>query len=75
MISEKTLIPISLVVMIGGFIFWAASLDQQVKHHTVALNSMPLTLESMREKQDKVTESVFQMRGDIEVIKKMLEKK
>lgn len=39
-LNEKTLVPISLVIVLGGGIFWLSTVFAQVRHNGVKINEI-----------------------------------
>ena len=64
-ITENTLIPISLVITLVGFVFWLTNIYAQT-----ASNSE--TIKKIETKQDKYIEDISQIRSDIEIIRNNL---
>lgn len=67
-ITEKTLLPISLVVIVGGFIYWAAQLDAEVRAHSGRIDKLQVHSEAYMN-------SMGEIKSDIAVIKQILQEK
>lgn len=66
--TEKTLVPISLVIVIGGFIYWAAQIDANVRAHEARI-------EKVYNKADLQMEVLSEVRSDVAYIKHVIEEK
>lgn len=67
-ITEKTLLPISLVIVVGGFIYWAAQIDSFVRAHEMAIGKV-------QAKHESELEVLLQVKADVSYIKQVLQEK
>ena len=64
-ITEGTLIPISLVIVLTGGIYWFSSMYSQVQEHSVRLTAL-------EDKQAKTLDMMYNMKEDVAVIRAVL---
>ena len=61
-ITERTLVPLGLVMAMAGGIFWFSSMYTQVEAHTSRLNAL-------EDKQAKTLETLYKIREDVAVVR------
>lgn len=71
-ITEKTLLPLSLVIAVGGIIYFASKIEASVVAHDRALAEHKEELLALKTRAESYNEAVYQIKTDVAVIKSII---
>lgn len=66
MISEKTLIPLSLVLILSGGIFWLSSMDARTSSNAAAIERAEKKEDSLSDKMQEVSNRLSRIEGKLD---------
>lgn len=65
-LSEKTLLPLSLVISIGTGVYWAGGLERRVEAHNEQITEVKVEVKSDQSERNKFYQEVLQRLTAIE---------